>query len=80
MIEVCAKCKTDSKRKGAHITEGGEVFYFCVHCSEAVEKMTQPILRVNHFLDDKKCESVDNTILRNIILARMRRATKELKK
>jgi len=74
MNEVCSKCKTDCAKKGTIFIEAMERFYLCILCTEVVENMPYAVLKIHHFLDDKKCNCVDNKILRDMILARMRRA------
>jgi len=75
-MEKCRKCRTDCKKKGCHITEGGEVFYFCLLCATLINQLSGAN-RVHQFIDDEKLDCINTGIPKAMVLARMKRSKGE---
>lgn len=79
-MNLCSKCKSDGKKVGSFIVEGGERYYFCYFCSSILEKLGTNSLSyflASRFSEDEHPEisSIDLDILK----ARERRSRDETK-
>lgn len=72
---TCQKCNTDCQQLGGAYVEGGETFYFCSYCSQAIEKLGTG--NIKNFMNDDNLEMIENRILKSIIEARMRRSVQK---
>jgi hypothetical protein len=72
---TCVKCETYTDLKGKYYEVGEEIFDLCSYCSSAVDEFANG--DVKKYLEDENVDLVTNPILRNIIMARIRRSKKK---